>query len=133
MASQNEKDPLDGYRRVERTPLERQEDELNALHRIENESGVDEALVREVIRSDNLIKAMAADKTLGKLVTGVTERLDAMTKVWSTSSLPTTPTCLAAHTEARACRLVIDWIEEIINNGAMAQQQLEAEPYESET
>lgn len=127
-------DPLDGYRsREHRTLEEQQEDELRALHRLENDSGVDEELVREIIRSDNLIKAMAEDKTLGKLVTYVTERLDTMTKLWSTSAIPTSPPCLAAHTEARACRLVIDWVQEIISNGDIAQQQLEANEYESET
>lgn len=124
---------LDGYRSRERTQEELLQDQTSALHMLSDE-GIDPELVREVIRSDQLVAAMQTDKVLGRLVTYVTTRLDECSKAWSSLKNPRDDEAMTLHTEARACRVLIDWIEFVLTSGAQATKQLEAEEeYEQET
>ena len=119
-------DPLEGYRGVERSPDERIEDEVRIIHRL-NEDGIDIELVREVVKADQLIEAMKGDKVLARLVTHVTTKMDEASKQWSACSDPRSDQAVRLHAEARAARMVIDWIQYVLETGAQAQKQMEAE------
>ena len=127
MATDNVIDPLDGYCSKEaRSPDEQAEEELRVLHRM-NEEEIDPNLVRDVLKSDQLLAAMQDDKVLGRLVTYVTFRMDEVQKAWSACKDPRSDEAIQLHTDARACRLLIDWIQYVLGSGETAATQLEAE------
>lgn len=120
-------DPLDGYRgKPHLSDDEAIEAEVRAIHSL-NESDLDVDLVRDVLRSDQLVAAMQKDKPLGRLVTFATMRLDECSKVWQQQADPTSNAAMNAHREARAARLLIDWIEKVLNEGAQAEKLLNEE------
>jgi len=124
-------DQLEGFRGRQISPEEQLEDDVRDLHNLESE--IDEQLVREVLKSDQLIAAMQGDSVLGRLVTMITKRIDDCAKVWSSQQDPTSMAALNAHREARAARLLIDWIEMTINSGSTAETQLhEADRHDQE-
>jgi hypothetical protein len=100
------------------------EAEVRALHGLDDE-GVDLALIREVLKSDQLSRALAGDTVLSRLVTQVTDRLDEASKIWQTEANPSSARALKAHSDARACRILIDWIEYELNMGQTAEKILE--------
>ena len=125
-----ETDNLSGYRSREGAGDDEIEAEVRALHSLEND-GIDVSLVRDVIRSDELVKAMQGNRVVGRLVTYATERLDECSKAWQQMADPNSVAGLNAHREARAARLLIDWIEQQLKIGSQAEKQLhEAENYE---
>jgi len=127
----NERPDLDGFRGRDITPEEQLEDDMRDLHDLDSE--IDVQLVREVLKSDQLVTAMQGDRVVARLVTMVTQRIDDCAKVWSTQQDPTSIAALNAHREARAARLLIDWIEKTINSGSTAETQLhEADRYDQE-
>jgi len=107
MAGDNVIDPLEGYRsREHKSDEEWMEDEIRVLHRM-NEQEIDPELVRDVLKSDQLLDAIQQDKVLGRLVTYVTTRMDEVTKSWSACKDPRSDTAIELHTDARACRLCL--------------------------
>lgn len=123
----NEEDALDGFRG---RPANASEEEAQAQEYLDHSNSheynpmIDMALVREVLNSDALLVAMKDDTALAMLVTYATGRLDTCSKVWQISPDPTSKEVLIAHREARAARLLIDWIEHVLKNGEIAEQQI---------
>lgn len=126
----NPDDPLEGFRGRNHDDAEI-DVELRALRNL-HEEGIDVELVREVLRSDELMTAMKESRPMARLVTLATRKLDDAAKLWSMQLDPTSAVALNAHREARAARTLIDWIEETITMGAQASKQLEAEEYDDE-
>ena len=126
-------DPLEGYKGPAHSEEEQLEAEVRALHGL-NEAGIDVDMVRDVMKSDELLKAMVGDRPMGRLVTMVTVRMDECFKVWTLSADPTSKEALLAHREARAGRLLLDWIQDVTNTGEQSAKILnEAEDYDQET
>jgi len=128
VALTDQKDPLDGFRKVERSDDERLEDEIRALHRL-NEDGIDIDLLREVIKADQLVDALQGEKVMARLMTHITQRYDECTKAWSLLDDPRSTKAVEYHTQVRAARMVINWVQTILENGNVAQRQIEAEEH----
>ena len=127
----NEPDALDGFRgRAALSDDELMEDEIRAFQELRH-GGVDMELVGDVLRADELVKALNGDRPLARLVTYATQRLDECSKVWQASADPASVTCLNAHREARAARILIDWIENEINVGRNAERVLMSQQEEA--
>lgn len=128
----SEKDPLEGYKGPAHSEEEKIEAEVRALHGL-NEAGIDVDMVREVMQSDELIKAMTGDRPMARLVTMITKRMDECFKLWTMVADPTGKEALLAHREARAGRLLLDWIQVVTNTGEQSAKLLnEAEDYDEE-
>jgi hypothetical protein len=119
-------DPLAGYRR---TPdeYEELEQELSAFRSIAaNEVNV--TLLRSVILKDELQQELKdASSPLCHLVTHAVSVYEAAQQDWVAEDRTDTDKAVAAHANARAARLVIDWVTEQIEIGKQAQQELEVE------
>lgn len=103
------------------------EQEVNAFRSLAN-TDLNVELLREVLRSDQLVKDLSNESsTIKHLVNHVTEALDAAHGAWSQNPDPTSTEALNAHRDARAARLLIDWIQTTIHAGAMAEETLSEE------
>lgn len=125
-------DPLNGYRgRPQLSAEELVEDEVRAFQALKHE-GVDMGLVADLLSADELVEALDGDRPMARLVTHATQRLDACAKIWAASTDPTSTDCMNAHREARAARVLIDWIENVMITGQNAERELHIEAEENE-
>lgn len=124
-------DPLDGYRgRPEHSIEEQFESEIRTIHEGMDDE-VDLAAMREIIRMDELIAELNNDSsTMRRLVAHVTQKLDECSQAWQLEPDPTCDKAVNAHRDARAARLVLDWIQMIYERGKQAERQLEVDTHE---
>lgn len=121
-----EADPLDGYRG--RSPdSDSLTDEILQFRQTLNDD-VDLDAMREVIRSDELIQELKGESnTVRRLVDYATRQLDEACMVWQSDANPTSMASLNAHRNARAARLLLNWIQYTMEAGAQSERQLETE------
>lgn len=121
-------DALDGYRgQPERSEEEYVEGEVRAIHEWA-EHDVDIESMRDVIRMDDLLRELKDESsTVRRLVDHVTKRIDECSIAWQLAADPTGLDAVNAHRDARAARLVLDWIQTTIDQGEQAERQLEVE------
>jgi len=126
-------DPLAGFRgRPERDAYEAQEEEINAYRALAS-NDVNLPLLQDILRMDNLLEEMNRESsTLQRLVTHATERIGEACAFWVSNSDPASDDALKHHRNARAARLVLDWVDEQIRNGNAAEQQMMMEGEESD-
>jgi hypothetical protein len=128
-------DPLDGYRgRQPLTDDEMANDEMLAFQQV-REKGVETDLIADVLKADELVMALKSDTVMARVATHAAKRIDTCQQQWTACADPTCERCLNAHREARAARIIIDWIQSEINVGRNAervvnQKLMEAEAYE---
>ena len=119
-------DPLEGYR-----PRTEEDDENERMVRSIRglaDRGIDYTTMSDVVASQNLMDALKSDSTLSKLVTFCAEVIKAHTYAWTRSSAP--EQMAEAHLEARAARMVIDWVESIEQSGMVAEQLIKQQDTE---
>ena len=119
-------DPLAGYRR---TPEEYDEleQELHAFRKIAT-TEVNVSLVRSVMYKDELKRELLnASSPLRRLADHACAVYEMAQQDWVGEDTPDTEKAVAAHANARAARLVTDWISEQIEIGKQAQHELEVE------
>ena len=123
-------DPLDGYRgRPTLGEYEALEEEVRAFREFAD-SDIDIECLADVLKKDNLLKELKDESsTLKRLVTHAYKVMDNATKRWQFEGDPKSVAAVNAHGDARAARLVIDWIETQIEIGNQSERQLEAEDY----
>ena len=131
--SHRDADSLADYRGRPQNDESTIEAEMRGLQSL-NDSGIDAQLVREVLNSDQLIKAMSEDSTIARLITHATKRLDDCCKIWQQETNPSSDVGLNAHREARAARVLINWIDEVLATGGVAEKLMEeADNHDEET
>lgn len=120
-------DNLDGYRGRNTSADELIENEVRAIHEwMDND--IDVEAMRDIIRMDDLIAELKDESsTIRRLVDYVTQRLDECCLEWQLASDPTGVDAVDAHRSARAARLVLNWIQMMIEQGRQAERQLEVE------
>lgn len=116
MAKEN--DPLDGYRA--RTEQDEENEVIAESLRGLAARGIDEETVADVIASEALIAAMSGDTVIAKLVTHCALIIKTNSYKWSISNAPAT--LVKEHLETRAARLLVEWIESIVQTGQVAEQ-----------
>lgn len=119
-------DPLDGYRR---TPSEynEMEDELRAFQAVATDP-INVSLLRDVLIKDELKEELTNESSsLKRLATYVCDVYEAAQQDWVGEDTPDTEKAIAAHSRARAARMVMDWIAVQIETGEQAQRELEVE------
>lgn len=117
-------DPLDGFRGREGGDYEVLEDELRAWRSLAEEP-LNVELVKLVQQKDRLEHALKDQSgPMVQLVNHVLAKLDEATKCWWGTDNPDSVPARGAHIRARACRLLIDWIEETIEVGKQAERHL---------
>lgn len=122
-------DPLEGYRGRVDNPSAQEflEQEIRSVHEWAA-NDVDIEAMRDVIRMDDLIAELKNENsTVRRLVDYVTTRLDECSKVWQLESDPSSVAALDAHRDARAARMILNWVHMIIETGQQAERQLEVE------
>jgi hypothetical protein len=119
-------DPLDGYRR---TPDEyaELESELRAFRQIAaNEVNVEN--LRSVILKDEIKNELRnGSSTFARLVSHAVAVYEVAQSEWVAEDRTDTDKARAAHANARAARLVMDWVATQIETGEQAQRELEVE------
>lgn len=122
-------DPLEGYRR---TPdeYEELESELQAFRTIAaNEVNLD--ALRSVIFKDSLRSELRDESTaLHALVAHAISVYEVAQQEWVGEDTTNSDKAVAAHANARAARLVMDWVADQIEIGRQAQRELEVEANE---
>jgi hypothetical protein len=120
-------DSLDGYRGRTQSADELIENEVRAIHEwMDND--VDVEAMRDIIRMDDLVNELNDEtSTIRRLADHVTQRLDECSAIWQLAADPTGVDAINAHRTARAARLVLDWIQNIIEQGKQAERQLEVD------
>lgn len=121
-------DPLEGYR--PRTEEDEANERMVRGIRGLADRGIDYNTMADVVASQNLMDALKADTTLSKLVTYCAAVIKANTYAWTRSNEP--DKMAKQHLEARAARLVIDWVESIEQNGMVAEQLIKQQDTEDE-
>jgi len=119
-------DPLEGFR------ARTDEDDLNeqVVRGIRglSEAGIDYQAISDVIQSDDLVAALNDDKPLAKLVDHAAKIIKENSWEWSMANNHDDVKDL--HTETRAARIVISWIESIVQTGEVAKQLISEEEVE---
>jgi hypothetical protein len=119
-------DPLDGFRSSGSDRYAQLEEELLAFRSLAvDDENVE--LLRDILKKDEI---MAALKETGgpfrRIATHAYNVFDQAKTRWVECDDPTSVEALNAHRDARAARLVIDWIAHQIEIGQQAQEQVEA-------
>lgn len=123
-------DPLDGYRgRPSLEDYDKLEEEVRAFREL-GETDIDLSLLGQVLKKDNLLKELNNESSvLKRLATHAYKVLDSASDRWVLESDANSVEAISAHGDARAARLVIDWIAEQIEIGNQAERQLEVEEH----
>jgi hypothetical protein len=114
-------DHLEGFR--PRTDQDDENERLVRSIRGLSEQGIDHYAISDVIASQDILDAINGDTILAKLVTHCAEVLKVNMYRWSVSNEP--GKMQKEHLDARAARMVVDWIESIKQTGEVAQQIIE--------
>lgn len=118
-------DPLEGYRRISNEEFDDLTREVN-LYRSLAEDDEDRMNLSLVMKRNRLQEALRDESSaLRRLVNHVDRVLTDAQSRWLEVSDPRSQQALDAHRDARAARLVIDWIEDQISIGNQAERQLE--------
>jgi hypothetical protein len=121
---QGKYDPLDGYRGRTEDAYELMEDEVRALHSLAS-SDVDLGLLQDVLKMDDLVGDLKNESsTLKRLCTFASVQIGEACAAWVQSSDPTSASIIALHRNARAARLLLDWVSEQMDVGAAAEEQI---------
>ena len=126
-------DPLKGFRgRPSADEYTRMEEELRSYRSLANDD-IDITLLRDVIKADNLIADLKNESsTLQRLCTHAAMRIGEACKAWVESGDPTHPQVATLHRDARAARLLLDWVDDQIKLGQQAERQLTMRDLEDE-
>jgi hypothetical protein len=121
-------DPLKGYRSKhsdhEYSELEKEVQDFRTLADTE----LNTELLRDVLRSDELLAELKdSTSTIKRLANHVTQVLDESCRIWYTESDPQSDTARDAHGNARAARLLLDWLYLTHSNGEEALDLLQQE------
>ncbi len=111
-------DALEGFRA--RTDEDEQNEELIRSIRGLSSAGINVSDIALVIDRDEILKAINEDGILKQLVHKCSEILRINAYEWSMADNPEMTKDL--HLESRAARIVIDWIEGVIQMGNVAEQ-----------
>jgi len=126
-------DPLDGFRSRTRDAYESLEEEVRSWRALAADD-VDLRNLQDIIKMDNLLKELeGGSTTIKRLVTYASQRIGEACALWVQSGDPTALPVIAAHRNARAARLLLDWIDDHIRAGKAAESQIllnEDEGYE---
>lgn len=119
-------DPLQGYRGAPtRDAYDELEREVQA-YRALAEDDVDIENLSHVLKKDALVQELANESSaLRRLVSHAQQVLEYATRRWVEQANPQHEQAINAHRDARAARLVIDWVDEQISVGKQAERQLE--------
>jgi len=121
-----EADPLDGFRRVPNEEFDELERELLAYRGLA-QTDDDLANLSYVLKRNSLLNELEKQSSpLRRLVAHATQVMDAAFHDWVESADPESGQAMDSHRNARAARLVIDWVEEQIAVGNQAEGQLKA-------
>jgi len=121
-----EEDPLEGFRA--RTDQDEVNEQIVDNIRGMADNGVDYVSMSVIMLSNELKAALKEDKLLRRLVAEVTGTLKECSHAWSESDDPDKTKEL--HLKARACKLVLNWIEGILQAGEVAEQLIAQEDNE---
>lgn len=125
-------DPLEGYRGSPQRSADTELEDSQAFVDSLRNSELNTELLRAVVVGDDLERELLEDSSsMRRLVNMLVQKIDDATKVWQSEGDPASVRALNAHRDARAARLVITWIEEIMKTAEMSEKQLEQE-YENE-
>jgi uncharacterized protein (DUF2336 family) len=92
------------------------------------EDDVDVANLQLVLKKNKLVEELAQQSSpLRRLVSHAQRVLDDAARRWVEQGDPRHEQAVLAHRDARAARLVIDWVAEQIDIGKQAEMQLENE------
>ena len=117
-------DPLDGFRGRDED-LSDEEEILAAVTGL-RELHVDPETVRLFVMSEKLTEALAdPNSMIGRLADYCVELIKDNSMVWANSDDPTSEECKQLHLESRAARIVLGWVNSVINTGKVAAQELE--------
>ena len=121
-------DTLDGFRGSPNRGADVEiEDELRWVNSL-RESELNTELLRAIVVSDDLERELNNDSsTMRRLVNRVIQELDEATKAWQSQADPMSAVAILAHRKARAARVVIDWIQEVMDEATAAEKMLEEE------
>jgi len=120
-------DPLDGYRGRMLSEYESVENEVRQFHSM-MASDVDLSAMRDVIRADDLIRELNNESsTFKRLVAAATAKLDEACLRWQSEPDPHSVAAVNAHGDARAARLLLNWVQQTIEIGAQSEKQLQSE------
>ena len=124
-------DPLDGYRaNLDMDAIRALEDEVMAYRGLA-EDDIDTAALQAVMKKNALMNDLTGESTpLKRLVTHCYMVMEDATNRWVEVSDPKSESAVNAHHDARAARLVLDWVGDQITVGKQAEVQLEAESNE---
>ena len=124
MASPQDNDPLDGFRGREMQAGDALIEEVLAYRELAA-TDLDKTLLALVLKRDQLERALQNESgSMVALVNMVLAKLDDACKVWQQEGDPTSVAARTAHLNARAARLVIDWVQEVMDQGQQAQDMM---------
>lgn len=121
-------DPLDGFRA--RTEEDDANEEMVRGIRGLAEAGIDYKSIGDIVQSNDLVRALGEDKTLAKLVDHAAKIIKENTYLWSLADNPRTTDGL--HLQTRAARIVISWVQSIVQTGEVAEQLIEQQELSDE-
>lgn len=127
-----EADPLDGFRGRQEDAYEKMEEEVRAWRSVAN-NDIDLELLQDVVRCDNLIEELKDESsTLQRLCTHAAVEIGEACKAWVEADDPAKPAVVALHRNARAARLLLNWVEQQIRIGKESEHQMLMREYEDE-
>ena len=119
-------DPLDGFRRIANSDYDALEQELGAFRALAHDEEDLQALSL-VLKRDALLRSLNEEAgPLRRLAAHATRVYEEACQRWVECEEAIHPVAIGAHNDARAARLVIDWIENEISTGNQAARQLES-------
>lgn len=122
-----QQDSLEGFRRERRDGYDELEDELRAFRSLAVDDE-DMGLLQEVLKKNAVVAALRQqDAPFRRLATHAAQVLDHAQKRWVENPDPRSDKAINAHHDARAARLVLDWIADQIEVGEEAERRLEVE------
>jgi len=127
MAQNKETDPLQGFRGRD-NDFDLSESMAESAQALAD-MGVDYRHIADVIVSNDLQDALNEDTLMARLAGFCALKIKENTYTWSTSNDPCDKSMLKAHLETRAARLVISWIEQIVETGKIAEQIIERQEH----
>ena len=118
-------DPLDGFRRIANDEYDALENEVMAFRALAEDDEDLENLAYVLKRNKLLDELAKQSSVIRRLAAHANRVMEEACGRWMEVSDPRHQQAVDAHRDARAARLVIDWIEDQISAGNQAERQLE--------
>ena len=121
-------DNLDGFRGRD-TDLTPDEEILEAVHGL-RANDIDRGTIRDYVKSQEIREALIENTPFMELVAHCVRVIEGTTYLWTAADDPMTNEMKELHGRARAARMVMAWIEQVLSSGKVAEQSLDQQEAE---